>query len=546
MADVIDAFVATLGLDARQYNDEIKKFRKDQKDLRDQAAKDSKESDRAQKQVAAGYRTIRNEVAGLLITFAGASSLKSFVSDILAGDAATSRLSRNLEMSTNRLHAWQEAVKTVGGASGNADSSLSRIVDLHANAVLRGDYSQQANLSALGMDYGDLADPSNALLKMATASERMSKIKFVNILTALGIDKNTINLLELGRRDLEKLLAQKERDAALTAEQGKSAEELQTKLAELSTQIQGAVRPALYELVDGLLKTGDAATFVKGAVDILTGSLRGLTSIGDSISAIGLRADMYYSGMRARTAPTPQLKQYYLDRASEDAQKLQGIAERNDARYGRGAGTYRPGTFGRPSDADLARIAPGSGGAVGGQFAVLEAAYGKERARGIWAGIGAESGWDPNAFNKTGGGQGAYGLGQWRGARLKALRSRYGNAPTAAQQIEFLMSELNGGDPGGSAVLGQSSADHALLAYVYKFMRPGGAGALGDMARGRAILGGRPARGASAGRSVSQSTTVGQITIVVPNGDPDTIAKGVRGALAKHEIVNQANSGMTP
>ena len=555
MADFVESFVATLGLDDRDFKRGQKEYDQSTKRMRETSDRTSKDMEASQRRVAAGYRTVRNEVGGLLLAFAGASSLKSFVTDMLAGDAATGRLARNLDLSTNRLHAWQEAVKTVGGTANDTNASLQTVVSTLADAVYRGDYGKGFNLAALGMSYGDLKNPDEALLKMAAAGERMSKIKFVNILTSLGINPATINLLELGRRDLEALLAQKERDAPLTAKQTEEAEKFQKAWADITTQIQGAARPALYSLVDGLLKTGDAAAFVKGTIDVLSASLRGLTSIGDSLAAIGLRADMYYSGLRARAAPTPQLKQYYLDRASEDAQKLQEIAERNDARFGRGGaapsgggggGTYRPGTFGRPSQSALDRIAP-SGAGGGGQSAIISrlmaAGYTSEQARGIAAGIGAESGYNARAVNPT---SGAYGLGQWLGPRKKELMRRYGPNPTAEQQMEFLVWELKGGDHGGAAVGRQTTADHTLLAYVHNFMRPG-AGAAGDMQRGRAILGGRPARGAAAGnRSTSQTTTVGQITIVVPNGDPDTIAKGVRGALAKHEIVNQANTGMTP
>lgn len=558
MSNIVDAFVATLGLDDRDFKRGQKEYDQSTKRMRETSDRTSKDMEASQRRVAAGYRTVRNEVGGLLLAFAGASSLKSFVTDMLAGDAATGRLARNLDLSTNRLHAWQEAVKTVGGTANDTNASLQTVVSTLADAVYRGDYGKGFNLAALGMSYGDLKNPDEALLKMAAAGERMSKIKFVNILTSLGMTPATINLLELGRRDLEALLREKERDAPLTAKQTEEAEKFQKAWAGITTQIQGAARPALYDLVEGLLKTGDAAAFVKGTIDVLAASLRGLTSIGDTLAAIGLRADMYYSGMRARAAPDAKTKQYYLDRASEDAQKLQEIAERNDARFGRDGGAapsggtgargspYRPGVFGRPSQEDLNRIAPSGAGGTG-QSAIISrlmaAGYTSEQARGIAAGIGAESGYNARAVNPT---SGAYGLGQWLGPRKKELMRRYGPNPTAEQQMEFLVWELKGGDAGGAAVGRQTTADHALLAYVHSFMRPG-AGATGDMQRGRAILGGRPARGAAAGnRSTSQTTTVGQITIVVPNGDPDTIAKGVRGALAKHEIVNQANTGMTP
>lgn len=108
------------------------------------------------------------------------------------------------------------------------------------------------------------------------------------------------------------------------------------------------------------------------------------------------------------------------------------------------------------------------------------------QARGIAAGIYAESGNDPNVKNKT---SGAHGLGQWLGPRQTALFAKYGKNPTGAQQLDFLVSELHGGDAGGKAVLSQDDEVSVLHSYIHDFMRPSESGAKGDISRGLAALG---------------------------------------------------------
>ena len=92
----------------------------------------------------------------------------------------------------------------------------------------------------------------------------------------------------------------------------------------------------------------------------------------------------------------------------------------------------------------------------------------KSTAQGIAAGAFAEGGFsgrnNPNS--------GAFGLGQWLGSRQKALFARYGANPSFEQQMQFLLSELRGGDRGGSSVLGSGDPMEAMYNYITKFMRP--------------------------------------------------------------------------
>ena len=162
--------------------------------------------------------------------------------------------------------------------------------------------------------------------------------------------------------------------------------------------------------------------------------------------------------------------------------------------------------------------------------------FNRTQAAGITAGVYAETAHDPKAFNGTGGGQGAFGLGQWRGARLANLRKRYGQHPTVEQQLQFMLWELThdekeGGEAsGGRAIRSATTSSAALAAYIRQYMRPGN-GTIGDLQRGMRYLNsnqqqttlnsGRPT-GPAQGATINQKTE-----IHVHGGDPQSTARAV-------------------
>lgn len=113
------------------------------------------------------------------------------------------------------------------------------------------------------------------------------------------------------------------------------------------------------------------------------------------------------------------------------------------------------------------------------------------QARGVAAGIHAESKSDPGALGpvQETTGHRALGLGQWLGPRLEAITKRYGPNPTLDQQLDFLVEELKGGHPAGAKVLAQSDPAAVLQAYLKDFMAPGAKDLPADLARGMEALG---------------------------------------------------------
>jgi hypothetical protein len=103
----------------------------------------------------------------------------------------------------------------------------------------------------------------------------------------------------------------------------------------------------------------------------------------------------------------------------------------------------------KPSGMSIRAETPDRGGA-GRQRQSIDFWVGKGAPRHVAEGITdafqGESGLNPEAFNPAGGGQGALGTGQWRGARQSKLKE-LPNYSDFGTQLDFSYSEVTGGDP---------------------------------------------------------------------------------------------------
>ena len=113
-----------------------------------------------------------------------------------------------------------------------------------------------------------------------------------------------------------------------------------------------------------------------------------------------------------------------------------------------------------------------------------EQGFSPEAAAGVMGNLQQESGMDPNAVNPT---SGAFGIGQWLGGRKKNLEAYAQSKGTKSNdlqtQLEFLMKELEGGDPttssilkknGGLSGLKNASTKNATNWFEQAFERSGG------------------------------------------------------------------------
>jgi hypothetical protein len=94
---------------------------------------------------------------------------------------------------------------------------------------------------------------------------------------------------------------------------------------------------------------------------------------------------------------------------------------------------------------------PGNSSLTGGNNETVahdyfrQAGWSEAQTDGLLANLKAESGFNPQAFNGAGGGEGAQGIAQWRGDRVRMFHAMFGHDPkdgTFTEQLMFVQWEL--------------------------------------------------------------------------------------------------------
>lgn len=559
MATVIDSLVVELGLDPKGAQKGAADFQGAIKKTRDVAGTGAKDIEAYGKKASAFFSSLRNEAIGLFLAFQGASSITGFVSDLLHGDAATGRFAANIGMATSRLSAWQLAVQEMGGDSKDATAALGAMRQMFMSWQLTGDTGHNADLLGLGVDKKSLADPEQALLKLAEAAEKLPKVEFYARASRLGIPDSVINTLEKGRKGVEALVREKERDGAASQKDADAAAEYERQMAKMSAHIKGVLRPEIYELVKGFDK-------LLGKVTDGTIKLPSMTLALEALGAMAVVIDAPLIALGAALAIVVTNWEKWQNMGASARTWVDDFLGGRDANApagpaapaaGDGPGLQMFDEQGRrlrlPGDgygATPSQRAAGAAGAgmPGFNAALMRGGFDAEQAAGIRSGVIAEGGSFGFSSHVGKHGERAFGIGQWLGPRQKALFAKYGPSPTPGQQVEFLISELNGGDHGGASVHAGRGADDTMVRYLRDFMRPQGKhneraiDLTRDIQRGRQALarGGRYGAGGGGGSNVS----VGAINIHTPTTNPAEHGRIARDAIRRRLIAAQGNRGM--
>lgn len=252
MTEIVDAFVATLGLDASEYEKEIRKYRADRKRLTEEEQKQNRISQDGQSRTVAGLRQLRNETAGFLLMLAGATSVVGFAKDMLTADAATGRFARNTGMATERVSVWENALKRVGGTAQEAQQALGTLFGIFQNYQLMGDLSKGGALAFFGLSERDLKDPESALLRIHEVVKNMPREDVEARLATLGLSGSIVGLLAGDRGELTTLLASVEAAGVANDDSAEAAMNLEAELARTAQTLQGLARPAVTELATAL------------------------------------------------------------------------------------------------------------------------------------------------------------------------------------------------------------------------------------------------------------------------------------------------------
>lgn len=548
MAEIVDAFVATLGLDASDYNKEVRKYREDRKKLTEEEQKQNRIAQDGQSKTVAGLRTLRNETAGFLLMLAGATSLVGFGKDLLTADAATGRFARNTGMATERVSVWENALKRVGGTAQEAQQALGTLFGIFQNYQLMGDLSKGGALAFFGLSERDLKDPEAALLRISEVVKNMPREDVEARLATLGLSGSIVGLLAGDRGELSKLLASVEAAGVANDDSAEAAMNLEAEMAKTAQTLQGIARPAVTDLANAFTElTGivnDLLAPLVGTRDLfnaiadsnlyklLVGAPDAKTLwdyIGEAMpgnegaqilrkrwgnpgsqggggsgmmgSVEGRAIGMFMDAMGGRSGPPPtggrpRGRLTRAERNNNPGNIEDGAFARRQFGYAGGDGRFAKFTSAEAGFAAMENLLRGRGYAGGGRntIASIIAKYAPSSENNVGAYVGAV--------------ERATGIN--RNASLSGAQLRTVSRAMARHE----------GFRGGSVDLPSASA----------YRRPA------SVARG----------GSSSAVNQSNATTIGQINVYTPAANAEGIARDIRSEMAKRGLVVQAGSGLRP
>lgn len=237
MATILDALVVTLGLDASKFRAGQKTASADLTRTKEDANRAAKEIEASGKQAAEFFTRLRNEAIALFAIFVGASGLKDFIQGTVRAEASTGRMAKNLGMATEQLSAWEGAAQRAGGSADGMDGTMRGLTQQFQQFALTGESAVVPYFRALGVQLSDttgqMRPMSDIMLDLADRFQRMTPQRANAFGAALGMDQGTINLLILGRKAVQDLLAEQQRLGVIREKDAQAGIKMQNSLLDL-------------------------------------------------------------------------------------------------------------------------------------------------------------------------------------------------------------------------------------------------------------------------------------------------------------------------
>lgn len=275
-ATIIDAFVATLGLDgtlfkkgmkdAEQAQDKLDKSTKKINKEREQADKKAdqerkkreREEREANKKRVEDLKKVRNGVLAIATVFTAGVGIKNFIKDTINGAANLGYLGENLRMSTRDLTSWQKASERAGGSHDGIVAQLKESADTLAQ--LRSGFGPNEGLQnffRFGGNADDLKDGNTYLLARSRIISQLfnqDPSKAALVARQMGILDDQFNFLKQGPAAVQALVQAQEKNAVITERDAKAAQDLRNKWFDLRDELQSTSVKVLVTLLPAFSK----------------------------------------------------------------------------------------------------------------------------------------------------------------------------------------------------------------------------------------------------------------------------------------------------
>lgn len=376
--------------------------------------------------------------------------------------------------------------------------NYSRLVDSgflgNVNAALH-DVSKRAALYGAGLSERDLAGGNtadvgvkliNALGKIA---DQTPDAQMAQVLRARGLDQivsleefqrlkaaGPAERAEIGRaygRDVDPL--------SLSNRTQKAWQDLEVQLTRAGKEIENVFVTGLVELTPGLKKLSAALTEDLDALLKSPELKKGINDLADYFASDKFKADL--KALSAGVHTLASIFGFLLKTPTQIVTEATGGRS-----FGQMVFDATPDFLLTASEKKKRQAAAGNATTNHVVDYFVSKGYSREAATGIASGLYYESDrtFDPKAFNGAGGGRGAQGVGQWRGARLNTFEAMYGKKmmdATLDEQLAYVEYELSKGKDFGARRAGdllrsgKLGASQSAEAFINLYERPGAPGA---------------------------------------------------------------------
>jgi hypothetical protein len=273
MANIIDALVVTLGLDAKDY-------KKGQREAEESMRKFGKNSEEQSKKVAEsskknveGFSAVTKSLLALGGVALAVKGVSNFFTTMVAGQAALGRTAHLLNMSGKSLDAWGMSIGVVHGKVEDITNSLKNLQSgiFDTSIGVKNDVGIALNnlkVDSIDKTTGKFRDLKDVMLDLADALSKKSPQAQVLFAKKLGFDENTLNLLIKGRKAVSDIYDAEYKLSNFTDEGAAKAEKYEESWAKLSGTFKGIKEDifnnavpaldALDSVLNRIIKGGDS------------------------------------------------------------------------------------------------------------------------------------------------------------------------------------------------------------------------------------------------------------------------------------------------
>lgn len=275
MANVVDALIVTLGLDAKDFQKGRKEVDAGLEQTKKRTEKAGKDISASGKQGAEFFGQMQKAALKFFAVLAAARGVTAFVSQTITMGANLSRASRNLNMSANDLQKWGNAVKQSGGDMQGFLGTIQGLSGQLTEIQMTGQSAMTPLLNFLNVGVADASGKAKELdrliLDIAEGLERspLSRSDKFNWLTGSGFDAGTANVILRGRKEAEAFVAKQvgmsDEMAKKLEAQEQRWEAIKQKLRDIGVQMMEKLLPAMEGISEAFTNIFDSPGATKFA-----------------------------------------------------------------------------------------------------------------------------------------------------------------------------------------------------------------------------------------------------------------------------------------